>query len=219
MEAEANELRDWLVTATAACALAACVAGIVRPFPTLPDPDSPPAQPERRTAWVRLSAPSGTHAGEAVSAPTPPAPADVPATPAPLAQPGPAADLPDLPALPVPRSTGAAAGAAAVASASPSGGSAATRGADSPVRLERAQLGGRQPWPDYPAAALRRREEGTVTMRLSVDPSGAVREVRVTGSSGWRSLDEAAADTIRRRWSFPPGEPRDYLVDIRFQIL
>lgn len=213
--AEANAgLGDWLVAATATCALAACVAGVLREAPSLPAP-AEVAAPAARTSWVRLTAPAPA-GGEGADTAGPSAPSAT-ASAIPEA-PGGLAPLADLPALPEATATGRATRGADEAAAGPiSGAPSVARGG--PVRLGRPALGGDQPWPDYPAAARRRGEEGTVTVRLSVDAAGAVTSAAVAASSGWRSLDEAAAGTVRRRWSFPPGEPRDYLVDIRFELL
>lgn len=214
MTAREGELTDWLVTATAACALAACLAGILRPAQALPARESTAAEPPRETTWVRIAPPAA--AGEAPAEPEsvpsalPAAPESPEALPS-LGEPAAPAILPSLPAARQARP--------AAAPNKPGTAEAKGAGGEGPVRLERGELAGSQPWPDYPSAALRRGESGTVTVRLRVTPAGEVSEARVDASSGWRSLDEAATDTIRRRWTFPPGPPRDYLVDIRFQIL
>jgi protein TonB len=54
--------------------------------------------------------------------------------------------------------------------------------------------------PDYPIAARRRREEGTVTLLITLD-GGSVSRVEVERSSGSSMLDEAAAAAVRR-WRF-----------------
>jgi TonB family protein len=207
-------ISEWLVTATAACALAACLAGLLREPPSLSSPSR--AQPEPTlVTWVRLPtpAPDQTPATSAARTEEPSIPTALPDAPriiAPLATP---TALPSLADLPTPGK------AARNITSQPNAPARSGDPATGPVVLNRESLGGSQPWPEYPAAALRRGEAGTVTVRLSVNPRGEVTEARVAGSSGWRSLDEAATGTIRRRWSFPPGAPRDYLVDIRFQIL
>jgi protein TonB len=55
--------------------------------------------------------------------------------------------------------------------------------------------------PLYPAAAARNREEGVTQAMLHVDSSGRVDDVKVTRSSGSRSLDKAAVDAFRK-WKF-----------------
>ena len=214
MDATEGDLPDWLVTATAACALLACVAGILRPASALPEGRSAEDEPARETTWVRLAPPAGP-APATSDAAVPSAPPSPPPSPDALPTLGEAEPLPALPSLPPARA--AAAGSRSPTGSAPAG--AATPGGEGPIRLERGQLAGSQPWPEYPAAALRRGESGIVTVRLRVTATGDVSEARVDTSSGWRSLDEAATGTIRRRWTFPPGPPRDYLVDIRFQIL
>jgi len=51
--------------------------------------------------------------------------------------------------------------------------------------------------PTYPAAALRAREEGTVTVRADIDASGAPANVTIVRHSGSRDLDRAAVEAIR----------------------
>jgi len=221
MGASEDELRDWLVTATAACALAGCLAGILRPLASLPSPSNEPAPSEARTSWVRLPPPAAAAGGGTSRASVPPPTGGPPAAPAalPALSEAPPPALTPLPALPERRPAATAARGDAEPVPVRTAGGEPPGSVAGPVRLTQAGLGGSQPWPEYPAAALRRGETGTVTVRLSVSPAGDVTEARVAASSGWRSLDEAATATIRRRWTFPPGEPRDYLVDIRFQIL
>lgn len=216
MTAREGELTDWLVTATAACALLACLAGILRVPAAIPAREATAAESNRERTWVRLAPPAAAGGSSAVSEAALPSLPDTPSAPEALPALGEPAALPALPSLPAAREARPAAVDAAMTTPA---GEGATPPAGGPVRLERGQLGGSQPWPEYPAAALRRGESGTVTVRLRVTPAGEVSEARVDTSSGWRSLDEAATTTIRRRWSFPPGAPRDYLVDIRFQIL
>ena len=59
--------------------------------------------------------------------------------------------------------------------------------------------------PRYPADARRRREQGTVTLRVELAESGRVAQVTVAKSSGSRALDDAAVDAIRA-WRCSPAE-------------
>jgi len=69
------------------------------------------------------------------------------------------------------------------------------------VRLEYASA----PPPAYPRDALRRRLEGTVMLQVLVDVDGRPLEVLVHGSSGHRSLDEAARRHVLKQWTFRPA--------------
>ena len=55
--------------------------------------------------------------------------------------------------------------------------------------------------PLYPAASRRSGEQGTVMLELIVGPDGKPSEVRVTRSSGYPGLDEAATTAVRK-WRF-----------------
>jgi TonB family protein len=57
--------------------------------------------------------------------------------------------------------------------------------------------------PKYPAAAARRRQTGATQVMLRVDVSGRVSDVKITRSSGSRSLDDAAVEAFRM-WKFAP---------------
>lgn len=58
--------------------------------------------------------------------------------------------------------------------------------------------------PDYPAAAFRNREEGTVLVRVDVDAQGNATHVDVAKRSGSRDLDKAAVEAVRS-WKFNPA--------------
>lgn len=59
--------------------------------------------------------------------------------------------------------------------------------------------------PVYPPFALRSGQEGTVLLSLYVTDEGLIDEVRVTRSSGWPLLDNAAMESVRN-WRLQPGE-------------
>ena len=64
--------------------------------------------------------------------------------------------------------------------------------------------------PVWPAASLRKDEEGTVTLEFRIDADGKVGESRVLKSSGFELLDHAARDAIakcRFKWSAPDAKP------------
>ena len=77
----------------------------------------------------------------------------------------------------------------------------------------------RPPWPralfhwllssdDYPAAALRAEEEGSVDFRLAVGKDGRVSACTVTGTSGSASLDSATCRLMKARSTFDPARDR-----------
>lgn len=59
---------------------------------------------------------------------------------------------------------------------------------------------------DYPAAALRGEQQGTVSFRLDVDATGKVSNCSITSSSGSSLLDNTACSLLRRRARFTPAE-------------
>ena len=58
---------------------------------------------------------------------------------------------------------------------------------------------------DYPPAALERREEGTVTVELTVGAMGRVRACNVSSSSGSRTLDAVSCKILQKRALFTPA--------------
>jgi len=58
---------------------------------------------------------------------------------------------------------------------------------------------------DYPAAAIRAGEQGTVRFRLWIGPNGLVSDCRIEASSGSASLDEATCRIMRARARFTPA--------------
>ena len=99
---------------------------------------------------------------------------------------------------------GALAGIAAIASAAPP-----------PPRLSVP----RPPWPrvllyrllssdNYPAAALRNEEQGSVDFRLAVGKDGRVAACTITGSSGSSILDAHTCRLMKTRATFDPARDR-----------
>jgi TonB family protein len=78
--------------------------------------------------------------------------------------------------------------------------------------------GGSYPKPEYPRLALRNQYQGTVMILFTVDELGKVSEVKLQKSSGFGSLDEAALETVKNRWRFPPGKPGMYITPVQFQL-
>lgn len=73
-----------------------------------------------------------------------------------------------------------------------------------PGPADRAPVLVSSPAPRYPAQALRRRESGTVMVRVDVGPDGVPTATSVVEGSGSRFLDRAALDAVRR-WRFEPA--------------
>lgn len=68
------------------------------------------------------------------------------------------------------------------------------------------------PAPAYPGEARFHRQEGRVLLKVLVGADGTPRDVTVEKGSGFSSLDEAAAETVRR-WRFRPGQKNGQAVD------
>ena len=82
-------------------------------------------------------------------------------------------------------------------------------------RFEAAYL--RNPAPNYPLAAKRRGESGTVLLRVLVTPDGNPASVTVFKTSGSLSLDDAAASAVRG-WKFVPGREGDKAVQAEVHV-
>lgn len=78
------------------------------------------------------------------------------------------------------------------------------RAAPTPTLPDRAARPLTSSKPDYPAAARRAREQGTVVLEVEVGPDGQPDEVSVARHSGSRELDRAALQAVRD-WSFEPA--------------
>jgi protein TonB len=60
------------------------------------------------------------------------------------------------------------------------------------------------PQPPYPDSALTSGEQGTIFMDLYVRPSGRISRFRVSQSSGFEDLDNAAVESVLN-WRFVPA--------------
>jgi protein TonB len=69
----------------------------------------------------------------------------------------------------------------------------------------------------YPPEAIRRGQEGYVILSIRVGEGGIPKEVRVTRSSGARSLDEAARNGVARAAPLP-SVPGWVEVPVRFVL-
>jgi len=66
----------------------------------------------------------------------------------------------------------------------------------------------KNPAPQYPDLALRRRWEGTVTLKVQVLADGQPGEIQIQKSSGHDPLDAAALAAVKR-WTFVPAKQGD----------
>lgn len=104
--------------------------------------------------------------------------------------------------------TARATGATVPARGAPAAG-ASGAGAYGPHAASDSQAGSRPrgPWftmDDYPAAALRARQEGTVYFALEIDARGCPAKCTITESSGFAALDEATCPILMKRARFEP---------------
>ncbi|XFC39984.1 TonB family protein [Stenotrophomonas indicatrix] len=132
--------------------------------------------------------------------------------------------VPVPPTLPAPTATVEEAQGIILPAAEPTAVQAAAPIAPS-TPLAGAQLQYRSnPPPSYPIQALRNHEQGTVLLRVEVDPSGQPVNVSIERSSGSRSLDQAARQQVLRHWRFVPAErdgvavPAIGMVPVQFSL-
>ena len=73
------------------------------------------------------------------------------------------------------------------------------------------------PWPDYPYEARRSRITGRGLLRIYVDESGRVSDVRVLKSTGNRQLDDAGLAAFRH-WRAKAGPRREVDMPLTFTL-
>jgi TonB family protein len=80
--------------------------------------------------------------------------------------------------------------------------------------------GGKSDAPEYPAMAQRRGYQGRVVLEISFDTTGGVSSARVRASSGYKLLDDAAVEKVRRdlRFAYAPDQPIIRLKEYTFQL-
>jgi protein TonB len=99
----------------------------------------------------------------------------------------------------------------------PNAGAGGTGSSSAPV-VFRGGGSGRFPSPSYPASARASKQQGTVRVLVTVEASGLPSAVEISESSGFPALDTAARDSIQRRWRWPSGDQRKFIVPIRFVL-
>lgn len=81
----------------------------------------------------------------------------------------------------------------------------------------------KNPEPEYPLAARRRRQSGSVVLNVTVSGSGRATEISIKTSSGYDLLDQAALKAVKA-WEFKParigavGMESKIEVPIRFKL-
>ena len=78
--------------------------------------------------------------------------------------------------------------------------------------------GGHFPSPEYPNFAKSAHQQGSVRLLVTVEANGTPSSVVVQTSSGFPLLDSAARDQVSRRWRWPSGAVRRYIVPVRFSL-
>ncbi len=88
-----------------------------------------------------------------------------------------------------------------------------------PMTLDTTGSGGDRPQPPYPKIALEHGQQGSVTLRLTVDDAGLISTIAILQSSGSAILDRNAMDFVKRHWIVPPRkETRIYEATINYKI-
>jgi periplasmic protein TonB len=59
--------------------------------------------------------------------------------------------------------------------------------------------------PPYPADARNLSQQGTVTLALTIDATGAVTNAQVKASSGYPDLDQTAVNWVIAHWRYKPA--------------
>lgn len=78
--------------------------------------------------------------------------------------------------------------------------------------------GGSYPEPEYPRDALKLRQQGTVTLLVLIDADGTAITSKLHQSSGSDLLDRHTLLYVKKRWKWPPGEPRQYYVPVEYRL-
>jgi len=78
------------------------------------------------------------------------------------------------------------------------------RGKPTVLNISSTGENGDRPQPPYPPIALSENEQGSVTVAMTVDASGAITQITLKESSGYPILDRATLEFIKRHWVIPP---------------
>lgn len=90
---------------------------------------------------------------------------------------------------------------------------AAAKPAAAPVKMPDAHAGHLQnPAPVYPMLSRKRKEQGTVILKLLVRANGSVSDISIHQSSGFTRLDESAVQAVKR-WHYTPAVQDSIAID------
>jgi TonB family protein len=88
-----------------------------------------------------------------------------------------------------------------------------------PTVLNTTGSGGDRPQPPYPTIALQQGQQGSVTLRMTVDDAGSISTIEIVQSSGFPILDRSATDFVKRHWTVPPEKgTRIYEAVINYKL-
>lgn len=92
-----------------------------------------------------------------------------------------------------------------------------TPAAPAPVLPPRADAGQiSNPAPAYPSLSRRLREEGLVVLEILIRADGSVGEIKLKASSGFKRLDEAAINAVKR-WRYQPATQGGIAIDFWYE--
>jgi len=89
--------------------------------------------------------------------------------------------------------------------------------ASAAVSETKPQIMGTNKLPVYPAMARQLGQEGQVILLLEIDESGSVLDIKITQSSGYKLLDEAAIKAVKL-WKFAPATKNGVFVKSPIEI-
>ena len=88
-----------------------------------------------------------------------------------------------------------------------------------PTLLNTTGSGGDRPQPPYPKIALEQGQQGSVTLRMTVDDAGLINVIEIVQSSRFPILDRGAVDFVKRHWTVPPEKgTRIYEAVINYKL-
>lgn len=83
-----------------------------------------------------------------------------------------------------------------------------------PPRADAGQIS--NPAPAYPSLSRRLREEGLVVLEILIRADGSVGEIKLKASSGFKRLDEAAINAVKR-WRYQPATQGGQAIDFWYE--